>query len=62
MDVKSSFLNHILEEVYVEKPSGHVIKGQEDKACRLKNYLYGLKKDLRAWYDRIDSYMILWVQ
>lgn len=44
MDVKSSFLNGYLEEeIYVEQPTGYVVKGQEDKVLRLKKALYGLK-------------------
>ena len=44
MDVKYAFLNGILEEeVYVEQPRGYIVKGEEDKVCKLKNSLYGLK-------------------
>jgi hypothetical protein len=57
MDVKSSFLNSILEEeVYLNQPLGFEIKGQEHKVYKLKKSLYGLKQDPRAWYSRIDSY------
>jgi hypothetical protein len=35
-----------------------VIKGHEDKVYILKKSLYGIKQDPRAWYSRIDSYMI----
>jgi hypothetical protein len=37
LDVKSSFLNGILEEdVYVDQPLGFQIKGQEHKVYKLK--------------------------
>lgn len=37
IDVKSAFLNGILEEeVYIEQPLGHLIKGYEDKVFKLK--------------------------
>ena len=26
--------------------------------CRLKNSLYGLKQDLRAWYSKMESYLL----
>ncbi|RDY12321.1 hypothetical protein CR513_02911, partial [Mucuna pruriens] len=58
MDIKSSFLNGILEEVYVEKPAGYIVKGKEDKVYRLKKVLYGLKQALRTWYKKIDSYFV----
>ena len=59
MDVKSAFLNGILEEeVYVDQPPGYTIKGHEDKVYKLKKALYGLKQAPRAWYSRVDSYLI----
>eukprot|EP00253_Pinus_taeda_P004926 PITA_04926 len=59
MDVKSAFLNGVLnEEVYIEQPLGYEKKGQEHKVCRLKKALYGLKQAPRAWYSRIDSYLL----
>nr|GEU81061.1 retrovirus-related Pol polyprotein from transposon TNT 1-94 [Tanacetum cinerariifolium] len=57
MDVKSAFLNGLLEEeVYVEQPKGYVAKGQEGKVLRLKKALYGLKHAPHAWNTRIDKY------
>ena len=59
MDVKSSFLNGVLkEEVYVEQPLGYKVAGEEHKVYKLKRTLYGLKKAPRAWYNRIDSYLM----
>jgi len=54
LDVKSAFLNGILEEeVYVQQPEGFLVKGQEDKVYHLKKTLYGLKQATRAWNARI---------
>eukprot|EP00253_Pinus_taeda_P014116 PITA_14116 len=47
-----------MEEVYIEQPLGYEKKGEEHKVCRLKKALYGLKQALRAWYSRIDSYLL----
>jgi hypothetical protein len=43
--------------VYVEQPAGFVVKGEEEKVCRLKKALYGLKQAPRAWNSRIDGYL-----
>ena len=57
MDVKSPFLNGVLEEeVYVEQPLGYMRRGEEKKVLRLKKALYGLKQAPRAWNERIDTY------
>lgn len=48
----------ILRQVYVEQPRGYVIKGHEDKVYKLKKTLCGIKQAPRAWYSRIDSYLI----
>ena len=57
MDVKSAFLNGILEEeIYVEQPKRFVVKCHEDKMLKLKKALYGLKQAPRAWNSRIDAY------
>ena len=59
IDVKSAFLEGILEEeIYVQQPLGYEIEGKEDKFYMLKKVIYGLKQERRAWYSRIESYMI----
>ncbi|GKC35886.1 retrovirus-related pol polyprotein from transposon TNT 1-94 [Tanacetum coccineum] len=50
MDVKTSFLNEILnEEVYVRQPEGLVDQEHPTHVFLLKKALYGLKQALRAW-------------
>ncbi|GLJ46749.1 hypothetical protein SUGI_0985870 [Cryptomeria japonica] len=44
MDVKSTFLNGVLEEeVYIEKPKGFASEDGRDMVCKLKKAMYGLK-------------------
>ena len=57
MDVKTTFLNGVIEEeVYIEQPGGFETH-EKRNVCRLKKSLYGLKQAPRAWYGRIDSYL-----
>jgi hypothetical protein len=45
MDVKTAFLNGDLKEnVFMSHPEGFVVKGQEQKVCKLIKFLYGLKQ------------------
>jgi len=37
------------------QPPGFTYPGQENKVCKLKKSLYGLKQSPRGWYDRINS-------
>jgi hypothetical protein len=45
MGIKTTFLNgELKEKIYVTQPNGFVVKGQEDKECKLVKSLYGLKQ------------------
>jgi hypothetical protein len=54
MDVKTVFLNGVVEEIYVEQPKGFETFSRDTHVCKLKRALYGLKQALMAWYARID--------
>ncbi|KAK0607717.1 hypothetical protein LWI29_019074 [Acer saccharum] len=59
-DVKSAFLNGVLdEEVYVQQPQGYEIAGEENKVYKLKKTLYGLKQAPKAWCDLINGHFKL---
>jgi hypothetical protein len=59
MDVKTTFLNGaIKEDVYIEKPQGFEVHSRDTHICILKKSLYGIKQAPRAWYARIDNYLI----
>jgi hypothetical protein len=50
MDIKSAFLNGLLEEeIYMEQPEGFITPGQESKVCLLKKAIYGLKQASHTW-------------
>ena len=45
MDVKSAFLNGVLdEEIYMEQPPGFITSGAELKVCQLKKSCMGLNR------------------
>ena len=59
MDVKSTFLNgYIKENVYVEQPLGFEDHKYPDHVFKLTKALYGLKQALRAWYKRLNSFLL----
>jgi hypothetical protein len=59
MDVKTTFLNGLIEEeVYIEQPQQFKVFGRESHVRLLKKELYGLNQAPRAWYSRIDSYLL----
>ena len=48
MDVKTTFLNGVIEEeVYIEQPQGFDIEDKRTHVCNLKKALYELKQTQR---------------
>jgi hypothetical protein len=59
MDVKTTFLNDEIEEkVYIEQPEGFVKHNEKSHVCRLKKSLYGLKRALHDWYEKMDGFLM----
>ncbi|XP_073317286.1 uncharacterized protein [Primulina huaijiensis] len=59
IDVKSAFLNGILnEEAYVSQPKEFEYPHHMEHVYKLKKALYGLKQAPRAWYGRLADYLI----
>ncbi|XP_052619848.1 uncharacterized mitochondrial protein AtMg00810-like [Lactuca sativa] len=60
MDVKSAFLNDILEEtLYVEQPPGFVNDKFLDHCYILDKAVYGLKQAPHAWYVTLTNFLKL---
>ena len=56
MDVKTVFLNSDLEEeIYIDQPEGFIVKGQENKVCKLVKSLYGLKQAHKQWHQKFNK-------
>ncbi|GJS68447.1 retrovirus-related pol polyprotein from transposon TNT 1-94 [Tanacetum coccineum] len=59
MDVKSAFLNGKLKEkVYVKQPPGFESSEFHKYVCKLDKVLYGLKQELRVWYETLSTFLI----
>ncbi|GJT32751.1 retrovirus-related pol polyprotein from transposon TNT 1-94 [Tanacetum coccineum] len=59
MDVKSAFLNGFInEEVYVAQPPGFIDFEKPNYVYKLKKALYGLKQAPKAWYDKLNAFLI----
>lgn len=56
LDVKNAFLNGDLEEeVFMELPPVFDKEKKNNKVCKLKKLLYGLKQSPQAWFDRFTK-------
>jgi hypothetical protein len=59
LDVRTAFLHgHLKEEVYIYQPEGYVAHNNKQQVCLLQRALYGLRQAPRAWYERIDSFLV----
>jgi hypothetical protein len=59
MDVKSAFLNGVIqEEVFVRQPPGFENPKYPNRVCKLLNVLYKIKQAPRAWYARLKTFLL----
>jgi len=59
MDVKSAFLNGIMnEDIYVSQPPGFEDRKYPKYVYKLKKALYGLKQAPRQWYERLSLFLL----
>lgn len=56
IDIVSAYLNSTLnEEIYMYQPEMFVQKDQQNKVCKLKKSLYGLKQAGREWNKKFNE-------
>jgi hypothetical protein len=59
MDIKSAFLNGVLEEeIYMHQPPGFLVGDGEIYVCRMQKALYGLKQAPRVWNQTINKFLL----
>jgi len=59
MDVKSAFLNGVInEEVFVSQPPEFEGHQHPKHVYKLKKALYGLKQAPRQWYERLSNFLL----
>ena len=57
MNVKCAFMNGDMNEyIYMQQIEGFV--SNPSLVCRLKKSLYGLKQTPKAWYAKIDGFLL----
>jgi hypothetical protein len=57
MDVKSSLHRYLQEQIYMEQPPGYV-QNDSSLVFHLKKSLYGLNQAPRAWYAKMENFLI----
>jgi hypothetical protein len=59
MDVKTTFLNDLIEEDgHINQLRGFEVRGNETYGCILNNSLYGINQTPHAWCSKIEEYML----
>lgn len=57
VDVKTAYLNGELEEtIFTRQPEGYATG--DDRVCRSRRSLYGLKQSSHVWIQKVDSVFV----
>ena len=57
MNMKCAFLNgYLTKEIYMQQPKWFVYNPYF--VCRLNKSLYGIKQAFKAWYAKIDGFLL----
>jgi hypothetical protein len=57
LDIKTAFSNGVVEEeLYMQQPPGYAGQGDE-RVCRLRRTLYGLKQASRTWHLELRDFL-----
>jgi Reverse transcriptase (RNA-dependent DNA polymerase) len=43
---------------FFKAPPGHAQEDNTNLVCKLRKSIYGLKQSSRAWYDKLNSYLL----
>jgi len=56
MDVKTTFLNGDIDEtIYMVQPENFVSGNSKSMVCKLKKFIYSLKRASRQWYHKFHQ-------
>jgi hypothetical protein len=53
------FLNGDLEKViFMTQLDGQILTNEKELVCKHQKFLYGLKQSSKAWYQKLDNFLL----